>query len=423
MSTLKTMSKNLTLILAVVLLTISFVFIPALSFAKSKPGTIRVKLTETREKIRISPYGSYQIKCYKKSKTVAGYEAATDMAISVSTEGLILLDDNGDVLEYRLDKILLDTKKAQNKFRFNGKPYRGNLQIHFIPGSRTQVAVNLVGLEEYLLGVVPLEMGKKLITEPHDVEALKAQAICARTYSLAKLGQYPSRPFDLEATVADQVYGGIEVEEEIIGSAVRQTRGEVILYNDNFINAYYHANCGGSTEYVQKVWENKPEADYLVPVADDTFCVWGTNYLWQQSWNKAELEERINTYLKNYFPLPEKGFGELLDLQLTERLNSGRAKALKIFTQNSEYELKSDQIRWVFRKKENLNSILPSTLFDLQIFKDSAGVIDSVVASGKGNGHGVGMCQIGALGLARAGYAYQEIIQHYYPGIKVVKYY
>ena len=423
MSTLKIMSRKLTLNLAAALLTISFAFIPALSFAKSKASIIRVKLTETREKLNISPYGFYQIKCYKSSKSVAAYEAATNIAVSVSAEGLILLDDNGDVLEYRLDKIVLDTKKAQNRFRFNGKPFRGNLQIHFNPGSRTQVAVNLVGLEEYLLGVVPLEMGKKLITDPKDIEALKAQAICARTYSLAKLGQYPHRPFDLEATVADQVYGGIEVEEEIITSAVRQTRGEVILYNGNFINAYYHANCGGSTEYVQKVWENKPEADYLVPVADDTFCVWGTNYLWQQSWNKAELEERINTYLKNYFPLPEKGFGELLDLQLTERLNSGRVKALKIFTQNSEYELKSDQIRWVFRKKENLNSILPSTLFDLQIFKDSAGVIDSVVASGKGNGHGVGMCQIGALGLARAGYAYQEIIQHYYPGTKVVKYY
>lgn len=422
MSTLKIMLKKLTLSLAALLVIVLF-FLAGDTIAKSKPKIIRVKLTETRDKLRISPYGSLQIKCYKKSKTVAAYEVATDIAVSVSAEGLILLDDNGDVLEYRLDKIGLDTKRAQNRFRFNGKPFRGNLQIHFIPGSRTQVAVNLVGLEEYLLGVVPLEMGKKLITDPNDVEALKAQAICARTYSLAKLGQYPNRPFDLEATVADQVYGGMEVEEEIISQAVRQTRGEVILYKDNFINAYYHANCGGSTEYVQKVWENKPEADYLVPVADDTFCVWGTNYLWQQSWNKAELEDRINTYLKNYFPLPEKGFGELLDLQLTERLNSGRAKALKIFTQNSEYELKSDQIRWVFRKKENLNSILPSTLFDLQIFKDSAGVIDSVVASGKGNGHGVGMCQIGALGLARAGYAYQEIIQHYYPGTEVVKYY
>jgi len=420
---LKTMPKKLTLNLATALLAISFAFTPADVFAKSKPKIIRVKLTETRDKIRISPYGSFQIKCYKKSKSIAAYEVATDLAVSVSAEGLILLDDNGDVLEYRLDKVLLDTKKAQNRFKFNGKPFRGNLQIHFIPGSRTQVAVNLVGLEEYLLGVVPLEMGKKLITDPEDVEALKAQAICARTYSLAKLGQYPHRPFDLEATVADQLYGGMEVEADVISQAVRQTRGEVILYNDNFINAYYHANCGGSTEYVQKVWENKPEADYLVPVADDTFCVWGTNYLWQQSWNKAELEERINTYLKNYFPAPEKGFGELLDLQLTERLNSGRAKALKIFTRNSEYELKSDQIRWVFRKKENLNSILPSTLFDLQIFKDSAGVIDSVVATGKGNGHGVGMCQIGSLGLARAGNTYPEILQRYYPGTEVVKSY
>ncbi len=422
MSTLKIMSKKLTLSL-VTLLVIGFVFLPADTIAKSKPKIIRVKLTETRDKIRISPYGSFQIKCYKKSKTVAAYEVATDIAVSVSAEGLILLDDNGDVLEYRLDKILLDTKKAQNKFRFDGKPYRGNLQIHFIPGLRTEVAVNLVGLEEYLLGVVPLEMGKKLITDPNDVEALKAQAICARTYSLAKLGQYPSRPFDLEATVADQVYGGIEAEEEIITSAVRQTRGEVILYKGDFINAYYHANCGGSTEYIQKVWETKPEADYLVPVADDTFCVWGSNYLWQQSWTKVELEERIDLYLKNYFPGHEKGFGELMDLQLTERLNSGRAKALKIFSQNSEYELKSDQIRWVLRKKENLNSILPSTLFDLQIFKDSAGVIDSVVATGKGNGHGVGMCQIGALGLARAGQIYVQILQHYYPGTEVVKYY
>lgn len=422
MFTLKIISKKLPAKIAA-LLVIICVFLPVDAFAKSKPKTVRVKLVETRDKIRISPYGSFQIKCFKKSKSVAVYEVATEIAISVSSEGLLLLDDNGEVLEFRLDKILLDTKKAQNKFRFNGNPYRGNLQIHFIPGSRTQVAVNWVGLEEYLWGVVPLEMGKKLITDSNDVEALKAQAICARTYSLAKLGKYPHRLFDLEATVADQVYGGIEVEEEQISIAVRQTRGEVILYNGDFINAYYHANCGGSTEYVQKVWENKPEADYLVPVADDTFCIWGTNYLWQQSWNKAELEERINLYLKNYFPLPEKGFGELLDLQLVERLNSGRAKALKILTQNSEYELKSDQIRWVFRKKENLNSILPSTLFDLQIFKDSAGVIDSAVATGKGNGHGVGMCQIGALGLARAGVTYVQILQHYYPETEVVKYY
>lgn len=396
---------------------------PLNSFAKPKTPMIRVKLIETKEKIKISPFSSFQIKCYKRAKTTAAYEVATDIAVAVSSQGLILLDDNGEVLEFRLDKIAVDTKKAGNRLVFNGKPFRGNLEIYFMPNSGAQVAVNILGLEEYLLGVVPLEMGKKLITDPKDVEALKAQAITARTYSLAKLGQYPNRAYDLEATVADQLYGGIEKESDIISQAVRQTQGEVILYNNNFINAYYHANCGGSTEYIQKVWENKPEEPYLVPVTDDTFCVWGTNYLWQQSWTKAELEERIKLYLKNYVSVPENGVGEVLDLQVTDRLNSGRAKAIKIFTQNSEYELRSDQIRWVLRKKENLNSILPSTLFDLQIFKDSSGVIDSVVATGKGNGHGVGMCQIGALGMARAGFTYQEILQHYYPGTKVVKYY
>lgn len=396
---------------------------PLNSFAKPKIPMIRVKLLETKEKIKTSPFSSFQIKCFKRAKTIAAYEVATEIAVAVSSQGLILLDDNGEVLEFRLDKITVDTKKASNKLEFNGKPFRGNLVIHFVPGSGTQVAVNILGLEDYLLGVVPLEMGKKLITDSKDIEALKAQAITARTYSLAKLGQYPNRVYDLEATVADQLYGGMEKESDIISQAVRQTRGEVILYKDHFINAYYHANCGGSTEYIQKVWENKPAEDYLVPVKDDTFCVWGSNYLWNQSWTKAELEERIKLYLKNYISVPENGVGEILDLQVTDRLNSGRAQALKILTQNSEYELKSDQIRWVLRKKENQNSILPSTLFDLQIFKDSLGGIDSVTATGKGNGHGVGMCQIGALGMARAGFTYQEILQHYYPGTKVVKYY
>jgi stage II sporulation protein D len=322
-----------------------------------------------------------------------------------------------------LGKIICSPRPSGTSISINGKYYREQLVV--LPNQKAGVilAVNHVRLENYLKGVVPLEMGIKLITQPEDKEALKVQAVAARTYALAKLKQYPDRPYDLESTVADQVYGGVKVEEDIISRAIDKTRGEVLTNSGNLVKAYFHANCGGEGEAIEQAWPWKKPEGYLQASSDSEYCSWAPNYAWSAGWDKNQIEKSINEYFAAATGDSSFFCGNLLDLQVAQQSLSGRIFLLKILTDQGEWEVKSDSIRWCFKRVTPAGTILPSTKFEIRIECDSLGVITAVGFSGFGNGHGVGMCQIGALGRARAGQAYGEILFHYYPGTDIEKRY
>jgi stage II sporulation protein D len=390
--------------------------------AQAKGPLIRVKVAQSPNEFFILPDKEMQITGYQQGKISCKYHAQEGLTARLDS-GKIVLEQSGGILEAELEEVLLAPKSATDFLSLNGKKYRGKLRIVIDNQEEGLLAINLVSSEDYLKGVVPLEMGIKLITTKREREALKVQAVAARTYALAKLGQYPDRPYDLESTVADQVYGGVEVEEKIVNQAINKTSGRVLVNSNHLVKAYFHANCGGYSEAIEKAWPWKEPEKYLRPKTDSDFCSWGKNYTWSQSFSKEHLEGSISAFLAKSIRDSAFQCGNLSDLQVLEKSESGRIMLLKIITDTGEWEVKSDSIRWCFRRSLPEGPILPSTKFEFTLFKNEAGQVDSAQFNGFGNGHGVGMCQIGAIGRARAGQSFRQILAHYYPGAKLVKRY
>jgi len=298
----------------------------------------------------------------------------------------------------------------------DGKPYRGELWAS-VDSFANLILVNQVPLEEYIKGVLPPEIGKR---GPQEMEVLKAQAVAARTYTLSHLGQYPGKPWDMEADVKDQIYSGTGVEDPLASKAIDETAGEVAIYKGSFINAYYHSTCGGKTDFISEIWPNKPQEDYLVSIDDDTFCVWSKNYRWREVLTADWLNRKVSSYLKSKGQLADGAMIPITDLVAVDRAASGRLRALKVVTEEENYLILADSMRWALGRPSSPNpqAILPSTWFEIETFRSQSGQLDSVVLTGRGAGHGIGMCQTGAIGRARAGQAYKQILEHYYPGIK-----
>lgn len=329
------------------------------------------------------------------------------------------MDENLGGLARGLSKIVFLPGSNPVTFRFQGKTYRGKLEIACGADAKSFTAINELDIESYLKGVLPAEMGERL---PEEHEALKAQAVAARTYALYKLQNQKGDDRYLHATVLDQVYQGYDSEMQLSNRAAEETRGQVLTYRGQLICAYYHAICGGSTEDVSNVWGEKQEA-YLTSVPDGDFCSWAKTYLWQESFTAEELLEKVSSHpegKKAY--LMQKG-DRLRSVKILSRMKSGRVRELLIETTSHKYILKSDDIRWALNRTEGEIRILASTLFELTLRRDSSGNIISVDFSGRGKGHGVGMCQCGAIGRSREGYDYDQILKSYYTGAHLSKLY
>jgi stage II sporulation protein D len=304
-----------------------------------------------------------------------------------------------------------------------GRYYRGTALVRPTnPGRLT--TINQVDLENYLLGVVPFEIGR---VGPELLEAAKAQAVAARTYALRYLGRRDSLGFDVFATVEDQVYGGASGEHEPISQAVRETAGQVLLHDGQLVEAYYHSTCSGQTAAIEEVWPDQPPRPYLVSVLDvnpatgDAFDVTSNRFRWTVTWSADELRQIFNRTLADSLLIPGTDVGALLDLQVLEYTRSGRVALLRITTENATFDVGRDRIRWIFLTPQG--PILNSSKFVLRLERDADGRIVQISADGMGWGHGIGMCQVGAMGRARAGQHYQTILQTYYPNTVLVQLY
>jgi stage II sporulation protein D len=305
-----------------------------------------------------------------------------------------------------------------------GKPYRGTalVQAAATPGRVT--AINVVEMEEYLLGVVPHEIGR---VGEDLLEAAKAQAVAARTYAIAYLGRRAALGFDVFATVQDQVYGGAASEHDVTSRAVRETRGEVALYQDRPIEAYYHSTCAGRTEAIQEVWPGEPPRPYLVSVVDvdprtgQAYDHFSSRFRWTTRWTAAQLNEILGRTLADSLPPGVGSVGEVRDIRILERTPSGRVARMRIETSTTTFHVGRDRIRWILLTPQG--PPLNSSLFDIELVRDASGRLSEIVANGGGWGHGIGMCQVGAMGRARAGQDYRTILQTYYPGIEVRRLY
>ncbi len=293
-------------------------------------------------------------------------------------------------------------------------------------GNGKIVVIAYVPLEDYLLSVVKSEIG-----ENAPLEAKKAQAVAARTNAIRKLINGSGfSDYDITSDVYSQVYQGGVTFPPSIKSAVYQTRGEILVYNGKPIEALFHAMCGGHTENSENVWSSY--LPYLRGVFDrgkghkrfslqsdgavkrwingnpDINCrKYGKKYWrWSFSYTPYELGKIVKSKTG-------RDLGRVLYVKVLQRGVSGRARKIKIIGQRGSIVIKKD----LNIRRALSYSSLPSSLF----YIEKRG--GKFIIKGRGFGHGVGMCQVGAMGMADMGYNYKEILKHYYSHVKLEKIY
>lgn len=273
----------------------------------------------------------------------------------------------------------------------NGRPYRGIVEVRKKANGLLQV-INDLDIEDYLKGVIAAE-----IPNDWDMEALKAQAVASRTYAVYQKRASGKRAYHILDTVDSQVYLGVRGERRRALSAVERTRGEIVLYDGEVIAAFYHSSCGGHTEDASVLWGI--DEPYLKGV--DCNCQEISAYgLWEKRFSIPTVVGalRRDGYRLDRIDSVECGMltpgGRVMDVRFRSRGNSTSVPA--------------ETIRAALGY-----SRVPSIFFEPEL-------IDSeVVFSGRGLGHGVGLCQWGALELARRGFGYKAILKHYYPGTTI----
>jgi stage II sporulation protein D len=297
---------------------------------------------------------------------------------------------------------------------WGGHWYRGDFLV-FASQPSGLTLVNVVDIESYLRSVLPHEIG----TPPEsDYEAVKAQAIAARSYTLSYLGRRSMFGFDLYASVEDQVYGGMERENEQSDRALDATRGQVLVNDGEPIRALYSSTCGERTANVEDVWP-WPWTPYLRSVHDGDgpqstpYCSISPHFRWREEWDIPTFLSMLRQYGPAEGGALATFRGDLLDVRIRSRSRCGRVQEVVVTTTAGDWVLKGDRTRWGLRRMPG-GAILRSSLFKIGVLRDAAGHPLKVIASGAGNGHGIGMCQWGAMGMARAGKSCREILQHYY---------
>jgi stage II sporulation protein D len=303
--------------------------------------------------------------------------------------------------------------------RLNGKYYRGVADI--LRDSAGLTVVNRLGIEAYLLGVVSAEMGRRSFAEQ---SALEAQAVVSRTYAIRNLGRWRARGFDLTAGVSDQVYGGANSETPEGRAAVRDTRGRVLTYNGAPIEAFYYSTCGGRTADGFEVFRGAARP-YLRSVADRAengtdYCSISPRYRWHEEWTDATLRATLERNLPQVASVRRPAVREVRDIRVSRRTPSGRVDELAIALGGPEVRITGLAIRQVLRPASG--ELLRSNVFTLSA--TGAGErVTHLAAEGMGAGHGVGFCQWGAVGRARVGQGYEQILAAYYPGTRVMRRY
>ncbi|HJU65048.1 MAG TPA: SpoIID/LytB domain-containing protein [Gemmatimonadaceae bacterium] len=300
----------------------------------------------------------------------------------------------------------------------DGKAYRGELAL--IPTDSGMLIVNRLSLEDYLRGVLPREAGSRTVAERAAIEAI---AVAARSYARVRISGDAMRPYDIRATDLDQVYGGAAVETALTDQAIAATEGLVIKFGGRVVGAPYHSTCGGSTAAANEIWQRSSDEPYLravsdrIPGTDRYYCENSPRFRWQTTLDRATLAVNLGRYLRAYAVVPGGAPGTARSVVTDGTTSSGRVRSLVITTDRGPFTLRGNDIRFVMRAPGG--AILNSTYFTVVSERAADGAVARLTFRGSGWGHGVGMCQWGAFGRARAGQDFRSILQTYYPGTTV----
>jgi len=280
------------------------------------------------------------------------------------------------------------------------RAYRGRLLLSAC--ARGLLLVTQVGLEDYLRGVLPSE-----IPSSFPPEALKAQAIAARTYAIRTAGRHAAEGYDLCDSSHCQVYLGASEEDPRTDAAVRDTAGVIITYQGRPIDAVYHDCCGGRTGGNETAWKSSDPLPYLRPVSDrdgeTPLCGRSPRSVWTRQVPQARLAAALAQFGVT---------APITAIEPATRDENGRPRDYHIRGAQGEVTLLAGVLRGA------VNAMLgPGTLPSADFIAAPNG--DSIVFAGRGSGHGVGLCQWGANALAQSGRTAPEILAHYYTGVTI----
>ena len=427
------------------LLLLIFYFIQS-SFAqtifKSEP-VVRVLILK-QQQINLKLNSSWQIRDENDSINLSDENGW--ILLSMENDSIKIKSKN-EILHLSSDSLLFSAQSDTGTMTIKDVPYgvgwwwegkedriyEGSITIHKDSLNNLLVVVKLP-LERYLKGVVPYEIGND-----SPAEALKAQAIAARSEAIMALasGLYNGNFYDLTSDVECQVYSGNKKRSKASDDAVDATRSFIISENNKPINAYYASNCGGCSELIKNVWpERQVSQTYMQALKDnsnrsglyltheqdvrkwifskpDVYCnpfietelpEWSRkNFRWQRTYSVEEISVMLSG---------GKDFGLLLDIVPKKRGPSGRMIHTRLLFKKDSIDVTGElAIRMLFKPA------LRSACFIVD--KDST----QFILNGAGWGHGVGMCQSGAVAMAKKDFDYKTILQHYYPGTELVELY
>jgi len=386
-----------------------------------RPPVVRVLIQEPHSDVRVRIPSAFFIAEGPDEPPLKRFESGGEYVVRLAGNAVAIRGSGGKLHEAPV--ISLACAGSGNIY-INGKPYRGNFTFRATQGGL--ITINDIGIDDYLKGVLPAEMG---YLRPDQYEAYLVQAIASRSYSLSKLEEKKMEMYDLRATIMDQVYRGVQGEHPDASRAVDETRGLVVLFEGLPARTYYSACCGGHTADMRVGWPWKTPSAFLGGVRDTkdaekgkSFCQRSPHFRWRVHSGGRTLESVLAKTLPRELGVRPATVGKLENIIARGVSSDGRVKAIEIVTDRGRHVVEGDRIRWILLPKPGSDAILKSTMFKLDV-KRSGGRVSAVNLVGGGNGHGIGMCQAGAIRMAEKGYSYEEILAHYYPGTLLVRYY
>ncbi|HBB67039.1 MAG: hypothetical protein A2X28_08905 [Elusimicrobia bacterium GWA2_56_46] len=336
------------------------------SFRINTSGKVYVLEVKTGQKYMLLERSAYEVKYISPSRlAVAG--------ATLQSPVKLLAADGGD------------------RVKLNNRFYKGDIYMKTTAAEKLEVIEHLP-VEDYLCGVLPVEM-----SPDWPLEALKAQAVASRTYALKKAN--PKKDYDITDGVDTQVYNGASGMNSRIIEAVNSTRGEVLKYKGRLLTAFFHACCGGHTASASSAWGE----EVLKPLygVTDPFCSTSTHYKWDFYATTRDLLSFIQNNGSAAF--------RIKSVRVYKRDRSGRAVSLRFVTDRGSFTVKASALRKVFSTYD-IKSTMITRIAPLN---------GGYEFTGRGWGHGVGMCQEGAKHMALAGRNYKKILRHYYPGAEI----
>ncbi|MDF2674608.1 MAG: SpoIID/LytB protein [Clostridiales bacterium] len=327
------------------------------------------------------------------------YRAGSDVVTSGTS--FILSQSNGKILfnniEYSEITFVPDSLASTITLQYGAKKYNflGSIIFKALADGNI-LPINLVDIETYLKGVVGFEMSNS-----YPLEALKSQAVAARNYALANIDKHSSEGYDLSDGTSDQVYRGYNSAYGNVIRAVEETKGMILVYNDSLVSGFYSASNGGYVESSKNAWGT--DIPYL-QVREDSFDV--TKW---SSGDKNYTTVDIDTKLKSKGLLTEEDRFIRLNIDTIQRNESTRVGSIEIvYADLNGVEC----IKNITKEKARTFLSFASSLYDVTY----DATIDTYTFSGMGNGHGIGLSQIGAKNRANSGQKYDEILSFYYAG-------